>query len=314
MRIIVLLSHLVLSAPLAAATPQFPEYLTFDGKQYAINEWPLRSWLDQNPGKKKLFPSRSSACWRGSIGFWTIEDGRLFLDRLHDGGLTEASEYGNRISLSDVFGTQQERIPATWYSGVIRIGLKEKAEAADDTAFAIFPDAVSSESITDVYFTIENGLVAATHKVNHGKDGAFLSRADRYWVYSTADPPTSHERWTDLRALQHQFPEFKSDTAIKTRGRISTHDYEYIEEYKAVPKPRDKINLSVPATLRSQYATIRIVCPSTLTLPDDAAFVEVSGRWNKDHIAVTKLRPLKPGETIHHPQFAATARNQENGN
>lgn len=82
----------MLSAPLVAATPLFPEHLSFDRKQYAVNERPLRPWLDQNPNKKKLFPFRTSVCWRGSIGFWTIEDGRLFLNSLYDGGFTEGSE------------------------------------------------------------------------------------------------------------------------------------------------------------------------------------------------------------------------------
>lgn len=106
----------------------------------------------------------------------------------------ESSEYGSCFSLTEVFGIQREHISATWYGGVIGIGVRKNEQSPDDPAFALFPVSLSSKSTTDVYFRTAEGRVRAVHKVNNRKDGGFLSRTDCYWVYSTVEALPSTEK------------------------------------------------------------------------------------------------------------------------
>lgn len=110
----------VLAMPdLALTTAQHPDYLVYQGETFPMFSNPLESFFDEkNPRPNHLFPFGSTACWRGYIATWKIEDRQLYLVKLKDcSPPSEAQE----IPLSGVFPGRKGPIKADWYSGTLRI-------------------------------------------------------------------------------------------------------------------------------------------------------------------------------------------------
>lgn len=57
---------------------QFREQIIYNGVSVGMYGEPLFYYLEQLPNPPE-FSARSTACWRGYMGTWAIEDGRLFL-------------------------------------------------------------------------------------------------------------------------------------------------------------------------------------------------------------------------------------------
>ena len=101
-------------------TLQIKEKLTFNGKEYKLHTEPLKSYLYEHPIKH---PSRThsfcTACWRGYVGHWAIEDDKLYLVEL------DSFEIPHRNALDNLF-PDQEKVFAEWFSGTIHTFLDEK--------------------------------------------------------------------------------------------------------------------------------------------------------------------------------------------
>ena len=64
-------------------TAQYWEEITIDGVRLGMTSLPLDAWLaTRSPpiDMQTLCPWFTTALWRGYIGLWRIEDGRLWLD------------------------------------------------------------------------------------------------------------------------------------------------------------------------------------------------------------------------------------------
>ena len=94
-------------------TLQIAEKLTYNGKKYDLHTEPLKSYFYKHPIER---PSRtrtfSTACWRGYVGHWAIEDDKLYLVEL------DCLELPPRNALDDIFPGQQ-KVFAEWFSGTI---------------------------------------------------------------------------------------------------------------------------------------------------------------------------------------------------
>lgn len=99
---------------------QIAEKLTYNGKKYDLHTEPLKSYLYKHPIER---PSRtrtfSTACWRGYVGHWAIEDDKLYLVEL------DYFKFSPRIGLENLFPSQQ-KVFAEWFSGSISTTLDEK--------------------------------------------------------------------------------------------------------------------------------------------------------------------------------------------
>ena len=117
-KVIAILFFLMLTGS-AFATAQFSDNLIYKGKTLPIFSNPLESYFNaENPKPDKIFVFSCTACWRGYIATWKIEDGYLYLTKLVQG--TCASD-APEIPLSIVFPKQEAPIKATWFSGTLLI-------------------------------------------------------------------------------------------------------------------------------------------------------------------------------------------------
>jgi hypothetical protein len=99
-------------------TAQIREIIYYKGEKTVMATEPLSSYLQSRKGI--CFNARSSACWRGYLGIWKINDKRLFLVKLN--GYID-KDY-KEVELEYIFSGKKE-VFADWFSGKIRISQGE---------------------------------------------------------------------------------------------------------------------------------------------------------------------------------------------
>ncbi len=101
-------------------TRQIAEKLTYNGKEYELHTEPLRAYFYEHPIESTNDTYIvSTNCWRGYVGYWAIEDDKLYLVEL------DCLELSRRNALDALFPGQQ-KVFAEWFSGTIRTTLDEK--------------------------------------------------------------------------------------------------------------------------------------------------------------------------------------------
>lgn len=128
-------------------TVQFEEELIYNGKRYNMTSLPLTSY----PKEKNIkWEPRGffSACWRGYIGTWSIEDNKLYLLRIESLGIPE--EVINHIF------NGQEKVFAQWYTGRLCIPLGEILHRE-----YYGPPPVYEK---DLFLEIENGILVSQYE------------------------------------------------------------------------------------------------------------------------------------------------------
>jgi hypothetical protein len=96
-------------------TAQYGEELHVDGEWTSMATEPLAEYFalgGRNPG----FSVTITTLWRGYVGRWSIDGGRLYLIDIQ-GKL----EDGSQASLKSVFPGFADRVFAHWYNGTVRI-------------------------------------------------------------------------------------------------------------------------------------------------------------------------------------------------
>ena len=123
-------------------TAQFREILTFEGKKYGIVTEPLDPLIIKEfNGQKEGFPDgyptlypSCTACWRGYIGHWLIDDNQLWLVDVRgsnevDDGKIYVEVAQDQLKLLNwrktFFNYQQGNIKAEWFSGQIVVEMGE---------------------------------------------------------------------------------------------------------------------------------------------------------------------------------------------
>lgn len=101
-------------------TRQIAEKLAYNGQKYELHTEPLSLYLDKHPiertGDTYIV---STACWRGYVGHWTIEDDKLYLVELDDFDVFRPGHI-----MGNLF-PGQEKVFAEWFSGTIRTTLDD---------------------------------------------------------------------------------------------------------------------------------------------------------------------------------------------
>jgi len=57
---------------------QIGDKIIYKGEELSLSSEPLAQWLYNNK-VEKLFNNINSACWRGYVASWKIENGKLYL-------------------------------------------------------------------------------------------------------------------------------------------------------------------------------------------------------------------------------------------
>ncbi len=282
-------TSLLVALPVSAfATAQVGEYLVYQGKTNETYTTPLESYFSKDNPRPE-FPMASTACWRGYIGVWRIESNTLYLVSLHEEDWDASNSLGKELPLGKMFPKQPPPIPATWFSDVLRLPQGEELRYVH-MGFGTVHE-------KDAYITIKKGKVTAERIVNNRGKGATQSTPDLQWVALAEEPVEDDGRWYDGRLLRTASfaPMMDSGTNFLTRGIFfggSTNE---------------PAHLWIPdtPTTKSEYLPLN-------TLPakhggTDGSHVEIQAHFadKEDHyeLNVDQVRQLKPGETMHHPDF-----------
>ena len=139
----------------ANATAQFGEVLFVDTTCYSMRACPLDRFEKFDQFKKK-YPRMSTdlctALWRGYIGYWQLEDNKLYLDSIQIGYDSDTAKVIARNEpLFDAHKTADGRILAGWYSGEVSVASGKLVNYVHMGFESVFEH-------EDIY-TINNGMV-----------------------------------------------------------------------------------------------------------------------------------------------------------
>jgi hypothetical protein len=130
-------------------TAQAPERLFYENQLLCIFDEPLLYYwasIEPLPQIVHELSWSSTNCYRGYIGFWTIDDDRLYL--IHIDGVLKS---GEPLTIQHIFPNATGKVLADWYSGVLRCPRGERLKAVNMGYESIFEE--------DLLITVEKGVV-----------------------------------------------------------------------------------------------------------------------------------------------------------
>jgi hypothetical protein len=237
----------------------------------------------------------STACWRGYIGTWEIRDSDLYLVALEREQHVVRETGPERLRkdlLLQVFPGAERPIPATWFSGVLRLPQGAQLRYIHMGYVSIYE--------RDLYLTVKSGKVIAELLVDNRGIGATRSTADFEWMALADAPLPDNGNWLDARLFYDaiQRKEIRAGTEVVTRG-LYIHEAGEKEAVLWIP----------PTPTTAGVGFIFLELGSEALLIDDGVPVEVkirvqyeanNSRYTYSPVAI---RALKPGESIHHAEF-----------
>ncbi len=135
----------------ALATSQFPDLIYLDGQKHSLFSNPLEQYY--GPGNPRpQFRAPNTATWRGYIATWEIDSGVLYLKAIR--AWTNRGEVG----LETLFPGHLGRMPATWFSGKLRVPQGK-----------IIKPGVGYRAVyeKDLMITVEQGRVVRQEIIDH---------------------------------------------------------------------------------------------------------------------------------------------------
>ncbi len=104
---------------IALATAQIGDRLLYKNETVWIFSNPLESYFsEKNPRPNHLFTFQCTACWRGYVATWKIEDGYLYLAKVVEG---TCGADAREIPMSEIFPQQTAPVKALWFTGTLRV-------------------------------------------------------------------------------------------------------------------------------------------------------------------------------------------------
>jgi hypothetical protein len=299
-------------ASTAYGTKQQPEKILYKGQKYQLANVPLEKYFDANHPKPKELRQTSSSCRRGYVGAWEVKDKQLFLKSL---GRFRGDKPMKEIPITLLFKDQKPPIKATWFTGALRIPHGQFLSCVRTRVYSTHENEYLHAGFQrasafwvyekDIYFRVEKGNIISEHHVDNKGKGATQSVRDWGWVLSTSIPIKEDFKWHDFSdVVTEDVSKFKkSGKSFKTRAILWTHE-----------ESKDVI-FWIPATPATDFALIK--CKS---IPDNynkktGEHLEIKAHFEKEtdgySLHVDSVRPLKPGETMHHPGFKPPERPSE---
>ena len=130
--------------------------------------------------------SRSTACWRGYIGSWEIDDNKLYLVGLEGNPDKESTD------LNYVF-PNQDRVFACWFSGHIRLGIGKYLGAVHCFYGWIYEK--------DLVLTLENGVVTHEEEFDNSDVEAVKAKEERWWNMDKRDEHLTEAELMEQRVI-----------------------------------------------------------------------------------------------------------------
>lgn len=203
-------------------TAQIAERLLLDGEWVSMCTTPL-DLRYLHTGYRPEFAADCTALWRGYVGHWELNGGRLYLI-----GIRGQLKDGREADLQTLFHGFPDRVFAHWYSGTLRVPRGEEIDYVH-MGFASLTE-------RDQLLRIERGvLVGSTVRINRPRDGTWWALQSPDWpgehallggIWSTfLDSPGESGSATDallIRVRPEHLGEWLSVQQIEARERV--HD------------------------------------------------------------------------------------------
>jgi hypothetical protein len=148
-------------------TAQIGEKLCYEGREVSMCSEPLGDYFALS-GIDPGFDFTCTALWRGYVGAWDIQDGRLYLI-----GLNGTLKDGTEANVATFFPGFSERVFAHWYSGKLRIPVGEMLEYVHMGYGSTYEE--------DLIINVENGVVTKT-SVQHNGAAEDLDGTEGYGI------------------------------------------------------------------------------------------------------------------------------------
>lgn len=134
-------------------TAQVPERIAIDGQDHALFDCPLSDWFVLSETESP-FEGHSTALWRGYVGHWSVDGGRLYLV-----GLEGHDAEGNELRLDAIF-PGWPRVFGHWYSGTLRVPLGRQLEYRHM--------GFGSRYERDLVIDVRRGVVTGMREIHNG--------------------------------------------------------------------------------------------------------------------------------------------------
>lgn len=135
-------------------TAQVPERIVIDGQDQSLFDCPLSDWFELSETRSP-FKGRSTALWRGYVGRWALEGGRLYLV-----GLKGSSTDGSELGLDALF-PGWPRVFAHWYTGTLRV--------PQGRLLNYVHGGFASRYERDLMIDVRRGVVTGTREIRNGE-------------------------------------------------------------------------------------------------------------------------------------------------
>jgi hypothetical protein len=103
-------------------TAQYPDKITFKGKEYNLNSNPLEPYFEKYPDNRPKGGIMSTALWRGYVAHFEIIDDQLFVTdikiEVHDENSKDSYPYKWISAYEQVF-PNKEKVKIDWYTGIL---------------------------------------------------------------------------------------------------------------------------------------------------------------------------------------------------
>ena len=285
-----------LSASTAFGTAQFSERLLYKGKICGLTVLPLEEYFDANHPRPKELRATSTGCYRGYVGTWEVKDRTLYLISL--GRFRGSRRPMEEIPLSLIFEDRKAPIKADWYTGVLRVRQGKLLRYVHMRFDSVYEK--------DLYIVVKRGIIISELLVDNKREGATRSTSDWQWVALGSKPVKDDFKWHDARIiLSDVFDKLReSGKSFRTRGI-------YFKGGGAVAS-----RLRIPSTPTTRAITIPLESVPENREGKAVERVEITAHFAKESgdysLHVDSIRPLKPGETMHHRDFKPPEKPAEN--
>ena len=167
LRILLSITVLLIVGGIVQATPQDPDFLTYEGKRYPIYGAPLEKYFKANPDRRPKFCGGMSSLWRGYVAEMEIVGTELFLNDIKIHTVNPHDPTCLKESKLDEVSKDGKRFKLDWFTGLLQAAHGEFV--GDDDPYSFWKN---FEKYT--LFTIKNGNVERIRHFTNAEYQEFL--------------------------------------------------------------------------------------------------------------------------------------------
>ena len=123
-------------------TAQYPDKITYNGKEYSLNSNPLEPYFEKNPDNRPEMASTS--LWRGYVGHFEIIDNKLYLtDMVRPVGFYKDENGKSKqrwVSIYRRYFPRQDKVKIDWFTGILILPYGELVEYIHQGYASLYSD------------------------------------------------------------------------------------------------------------------------------------------------------------------------------